>query len=264
MFKTSCKYVVIFFVVAMLSVVCAASGYAHDTWVVMQNYTPKVSEPAVLNVANAHLFAIPGGEFHTRDKVDKVFFIGPDAGDIPSVAQGDTGYQSNAPLKAQGTYMAVALPVSGFFSKTTEGYQRGKSRKDIKDVIECTFSEKYAKSLFTVGTPGGKAFSKVLGHTMEIVPMADPATLKEGDELSVKVLLEGKPARTYVYGTYAGFSKEANTFGYTTHTDKDGVAKIRLIRSGAWLLVVKQEKPYPDAAECDKKSYAATLTFHVR
>jgi len=258
-----CKYVRIF-VVVMLSLVCAASGYAHDTWVVMQSYTPKVSEPAVLKVANAHLFAIPGEEFHTRDKVDKVFFMGPDAGELPAVPQGNTGYQSNAPLKAQGTYMAVALPVNGFFSKTTEGYQRGKSKKDIKDVIECRFSEKYAKSLFTVGTPGGNAFSKVLGHTMEIVPMADPATLKEGDELSVKVLFEGKPASTYVYGTYAGFSKEANTFGYTTHTDKEGVAKIRLIKSGTWLLVVKQEMPYPDKAECDKKSCAATLTFHVR
>ncbi|NJL58947.1 MAG: DUF4198 domain-containing protein [Desulfobacteraceae bacterium] len=134
----------------------------------------------------------------------------------------------------------------------------------MKDAIECRFSEKYAKSLFTVGTAGGHAFSKVLGHTMEIVPLNDPATLKEGDELSVKVLLEGKPASTYIYGTYAGFSKEANTFGYTTRTDKDGVAKIRLIRSGTWLLVVKQEMPYPDTAECDKKSCAATLTFQIK
>ncbi len=263
MFETSCKYVRMFLGVVMLSVVCAASGYAHDTWIVMQNYTPKASEPAVLNVANAHLFAIPGGDFHTRDRVEKVFFLSPDDKNISSAPQGETAYQSDA-LKAQGTYLAVALPVNGFFSKTTEGYQRGKSKKDIKDVIECTFSEKYAKALFTVGTPGGNAFSKVLGHTMEIVPMADPATLKEGDELSVKVLFEGKPASTYVYGTYAGFSKEANTFGYTTHTDKDGVAKIRLIKSGTWLLLVKQEKPYPNATECDKKSCAATLTFQIR
>lgn len=263
MFETSCKYVRMFLVVVMLSAVCAASGYAHDTWVVMQNYMPKPSEAAVLKVANAHLFAIPGEEFHTRDKVEKVFFLSPDDKNIPSTPQGEIAYQSDA-LKAQGTYLAVALPVNGFFSKTTEGYQRGKSKKDIKDVIQCTFSEKYAKSLFTVGTAGGNAFSKVLGHTMEIVPMADPATLKEGDELSVKVLFEGKPASTYIYGTYAGFSKEANTFGYTTHTDKEGVAKIGLIKSGTWLLIAKQEMPYPNTAECDKKSCAATLTFHLR
>ncbi len=213
--KTGCKYVRMLLAVAVLSFVCAASGYAHDTWIVMQEYMLKASQPAVLNVANAHLFTVPGGEFNSHDRIDKVYFLGTDAKDIASAPLGETGYQSDA-LNAQGTYMAVALPVNGFASKTTEGYQRGKSKKDIKDVIECRFSEKYAKALFTVGNPGGETFSKVLGHTMEIIPLNDPATLKEGDDLNVKVLFEGNPARTYIYGTYAGFSKEANTFGYTT------------------------------------------------
>ena len=72
--------------------------------------------------------------------------------------------------------------------------------------------------------------------------------MKKGDELPVKVLLEGKPARTIVFGTYAGFSPEANTFAYTTATDKEGVANIRLLSNGPWASVAKQgDMAYPDA-----------------
>ncbi len=82
--KTGFKYVGMLLAAAMLSLMCAASGYAHDTWIVMQSYTPEASQPAVLNVANAHLFEIPGAEFNTRDRIDKVYFFAPDAGNIPS------------------------------------------------------------------------------------------------------------------------------------------------------------------------------------
>lgn len=258
------KYVQMFSVVVLLSAVHAAAGYAHDMWINMQDYTPDKSKPAALSVGFGHGFVIPGKEFLSRDQVDKVFFLSPDGKEIPLIPEGNEKYQSKTPLKAEGSYVAVVKKQGGFSSKTVEGVQRGKSKKDLKDVIECSYSEKYAKASFTVGTPGGEAFLQVLGHQMEIVPLKDPAKLKEGDELPVKVLFQGKPTRTYVYGTYAGFSSESNTFAYTTYTDKDGIAKIKVIKGGTWLLIVKQEMAYPDAAVCDKLSCAASLTFRVR
>jgi uncharacterized GH25 family protein len=258
------KYVQMCFAVVLLSAIYAASGYAHDMWINMQDYTLDKSKPAVLTVGYGHSFVIPGKEFLSRDQVDKVFFIGPDGKEIFSTPAENEKYLSNNPLQTEGSYVAVVKQRGGFFSKTTEGYKQGKSKKDLKDVIECRYSEKYAKALFAVGAPGGDAFSQVLGHQMEIVPLKDPAKLKEGDEFPVKVLFQGKPVRTYVYGTYAEFSNESNTFAYTTYTDKDGIAKIKVIKAGTWLLIVKQEMAYPDVMVCDKMSYAASLTFKVR
>lgn len=249
------------FSVLLLAVQISIS-HAHDMWINMQDYELDLSKPAVLTLGWGHQFVVPGKDVMSRDRVEKVFFIGPDANET-AIPQGDNAYQSPTPLK-KGSWVAVAIPQNGFSSKTTEGYQRGKSKKDIKDVIECSFSEKYAKALFAVGSPGGEAFSQVLGHKLEIVPMKDPSTLKEGDDLPVKVLLEGKPARNYVYGTYAGFSSEPSTFAYTTYTDKDGIAKIKMIKTGIWLLIVKHETPYPDLAVCDKQTYTAVLTFQIK
>lgn len=247
------------FVFAAQSMVC----HAHDAWVVMQEYAVSKSKPAVLTVANAHRFVVPCDEPMPPDRLEKVIFVTPAGKELPAARQGDKLHQSGG-LDTTGTYVAVATPQNGFSSKTPAGYQRGKSKKDLKDVVECRYSEKNAKALFTVGAPGGDAFSKPLGHKMEIIPMNDPATIKEGDYLTVKVLIEGKPARTNVYGTYAGFSDESGTFCYTTRTDKEGVAKIRIIKGGVWLLLAKEEMHYPDASVCDKLSYAASLTFQVK
>jgi uncharacterized GH25 family protein len=262
--KVITKRLLICFVAASLMFVCAVTCYAHDTWIIMQNYTMDKSITAVFSIANAHSFVIPGKKLLPRDQVDKAFFLDPDGKEIPAVAGADDSFQSKTVLKTPGSYVAVVKKQGGFSSKTTDGYKRGKNKKDLKDVLECNYSEKYAKALFTAGTPGGKSFSQVIGHPIEIVPLQDPAKLKKGDILTVKILFQGKPARTNVYGTYAGFSEESGTFAYTTSTDKDGIAKIKLINEGTWLLLVKQETVYPDATVCDKQSCTASLTFRVR
>ena len=45
--------------------------------------------------------------------------------------------------------------------------------------------------------------------------------------------------------------------------DKEGVAEIKMIHNGVWVLIAKREEAYPDAAECDKQAWAASLTFEI-
>jgi hypothetical protein len=92
-----------------------------------------------------------------------------------------------------------------------------------------------------------------------------PTTLKAGSMLDVKVFFDGKPAAsTVVFGTYAGFSDIPGTFAYTTSTNKEGIAQIKLIKSGAWLLMSKREQGYKDPAVCDKQALAGSMTFQVK
>lgn len=237
---------------------------AHDTWITMQSYTVEKSKQASYTVANAHKLVIPDDKPLSCDQIETAFILAPDGKETACVTEGTDIFKSAAPVKTSGTYLAVAKKKGGFSSKTPDGYQRGKNKQDVKNVVECSYSEKYAKAVFAVGAASGNAYAKVFGHPLEIVPMQDPAGLKKGDALAVQVLAQGQPVRAIIYGTYEGFSPEANAFAYTTSTDKQGMAKIRMIGSGVWLLVVKQDSAYPDAAVCDKKTLAATLTFKVK
>jgi uncharacterized GH25 family protein len=248
----------------LLSILICQTAWAHDLWITMDADQVNKGGSGTAAVFSSHHFPAPASDYLAPERADKIFFITPGGRQVTATQAKDGTFEPQSALKEKGTYVAVALPVNGFFTKTPEGYQLGKSKKDVTSPLQCRFSQKYAKAIFARGNGGGSAFSKPLGHAMEIVPMKDPVSLKTGDILPVKVLLEGKPARTYIYGTYAGFSESANTFAYTTRTDKEGIAQIRIIHDGDWLLIAKQEEAYPDAAECDLKSWAASLTFEIQ
>jgi uncharacterized GH25 family protein len=251
-------------VLILSSIFFCQTVWAHDLWMTVTPYVVDKTDPPSLSIFSAHRFPAGAEDYLAADRLDQVFLISPNGAKVTASVKADGKYGPQASLKDTGTYLAVALPRNGFATKTTEGYQKGKTKKDVDNVIECKYSRKFAKAVFTVGRPGGEAVSTPLGHAMEIVPLKDPATLKTGDVLPVKVLVEGKPARTLVFGTYAGFSESPNTFGYTTRSDKEGVARIKLIHGGAWVLIAKHEEAYPDTAECDKQAWAATLTFEIQ
>jgi nickel transport protein len=93
---------------------------------------------------------------------------------------------------------------------------------------------KFAKSL-----TGRGAFDKVVGHDLEIVPMADPAGVNPGGELRVCFLFHGAPlaadARSSApVGTTPVAEKDIPRF----RTDAPGVATIPIVTAGPTLLVI--------------------------
>ena len=239
---------------ALISWICLTTPVqAHDTWVSPSVFQAEKGTAPDYTVSNSHHFPALAEDIMDSGRLDKLYTVAPDG----------TPLSKAASFSGEGTHVAVAVPVNGFATKTPDGYQRGKNKTQVATPIFCRKSMKFAKSIFTVGQAGGDAWARPLGHAMEIIPLKDPASLKTGDTLPVKVLRDGEPVRTFVFGTYEGFSSQSNTFGYTTRTDKEGVANIELIHGGPWLLIAKVEEAYPDPATCDSQRWAATLTFRV-
>ena len=255
-----------FFTIGLVisTIIFASQSMAHDLWATMDSYQMAQNKIASATVYSSHHFPAPVADIIPPERMEQFLFVSPDGQQTVATSNGKGVYDSKAVFAKAGTYLAMALPVNGFATKTPEGYQRGKSRKDVKNPITCSHSQKFAKAVFSVGKPGGDAYSKPLGHAMEIIPLKDPSLLKTGGVLPVKVLLEGKPFRTFVYGTYVGFSENPDTFAYTTRADKDGLAEIKIVQDGVWVLIAKAEENYPDASECDKQRWAASLTFKVQ
>ena len=121
--------------------------------------------------------------------------------------------------------------------------------------------EKFSKALVNV-TPADNGFSTVIGDTLEIVPVTNPATVRPGDELTVTVLFKGQPLTTNVYATYDGFSTEENTYAYYSEGHKDGTAKVKITRPGLWMVRVQHTAP-EHTEDYDRYVARAVLLFEV-
>jgi uncharacterized GH25 family protein len=253
--------------VSILLVMLTVPAHAHFMWINVADYSPMEKGTATLNIGWGHSFGnLVGNVLWDMGRLDDVVLLGPTGENLGMASQNEIEFKVKKPIKQAGAYMAAAKRKEGFFSKTTEGY-KGQSKKGLKNVIQCSYSGGYAKAVINVGE-GGKegtetVVSKPLGHTLEIVPLENPGDLDVGDYLPIEVIHDGKALSTEVYATYVGFSTDG-AWAYTTKSDKNGIARIKMLHSGIWLIKISHQKPFPDTRECDQYSYTATLTFEVK
>jgi uncharacterized GH25 family protein len=122
---------------------------------------------------------------------------------------------------------------------------------------------KFAKALIAVASADDDGYKKALGHMLEIVPASNVMKVRAGDELSFKILLDGKPVRSQVLATYDGFSRHSMTFAYATESTADGVAAVKISHPGIWMVRV-EKRIEANAKEFDLLGLKATLVFFVQ
>lgn len=118
---------------------------------------------------------------------------------------------------------------------------------------------KLAKTYVAVGSASAdRSWEEPAGLRLEIVPLQDPTALREGSQLAVRVLREGRPvADLSVSALPPGHAKPI-----TTRTDGDGRALFLLDRAGPWLLrgtLIEESS----AADLEWETLFATLSISV-
>lgn len=257
------RFLLVVSVILLTGALLCPNASAHYLSVNADKYFPKVGEEITISLGMEHQF--PAKESGEVKKMEKMYVIGPDGNQIDLKMMPEGEKKLVAPIKIKfdkpGTYLVVAEKKKGFVTKTTDGYQQ-KSKKELKNVVKSYWSEGHAKAIIVVGKPSGNAAQKSVGWRFQVIPSADPGTLKKGDALNAAVTLDGKPLDTEVSATYAGFSAEKDIFAQKAKTDK-GSAKIELSSSGVWLIKANHSMPYSNLEEADEHSFTSSVTFGV-
>lgn len=121
------------------------------------------------------------------------------------------------------------------WSQTPDGMLAGdKNTLSGKRIIYTNKYEKFVKVLLNPST-GDDSFSKPIGQALEIVPLDNPAGVKVGDEIKVRVLYNGQPVAVQVYASYMGFSNQQNTYAYYTEPE-EGDPVVKVTAKGMWLI----------------------------
>ncbi len=126
--------------------------------------------------------------------------------------------------------------------------------------------EKYTRFLKTLVQSGanrrGNAYEKQLGHTLEILLLKNPYTLRPGEEMTAQVLYRGRPLER---GSVEAISKDAagTVTVQAMKTDKSGKIRFPLRTVGTWMVRITHMIPSTDAT-ADWESFWASYTFAVR
>ena len=245
---------------------------AHTLWINLTDYSPRWHQDygaaTKLYMGWGHHY--PAADFLRPEALNGLSMVGPE-GDKKELTPGPGGLlATRVEFEGPGGYILCAVKKPGYYTMYEKGrkvHHKLGPKEGLEGVILSLYFEQYAKALINVGKVKGNPFEKPVGHRLEIVPLANPYSLKGdgGHLLPVKVLFDGKPAKyVRVYATYMGFSTR-DDFAFATFTDGEGVARIRLLHWGPWLIkAVKKSTASGDMREkCDEISLIATLTFEV-
>ena len=237
----------------------ATPALAHYPWLTLTKYDLNPGQKIKAFIGWGHQF--PVEDLLKAEEIAAVTIHTPDGKKISAPVIND--FQFQGPSQDQpGVYLVTAEKKPGFYTRMEKGFAR-KSKKGLKNVQSCTRSIAFMKAVANIGQGGGKV-DRIVGHDLELVPMKNPADLKVGDTLPIRVLFQGKPVEDYpkVLATYAGFPS-SKAYAHANSAGKDGVANLRILHPGLWVVYVNIKVPYPDLNECDQTSYTSVLTFRI-
>lgn len=154
-----------------------------------------------------------------------------------------------APMKFAADCAAVIVSVSSGYWTKTPWETRNVPKTGVAGALASWLSEESVKR---VGRWSSSA-AQPMSEGLEIVPLANPLSLKTDDKLTVRVV-EGRQPRAGVPVAYGGDVRGA--------TGTDGTISIRIRHGGVQLITTSIETPLTDG-RADKRIQSATLQFDL-
>lgn len=252
----------LFFLVMLVgSVGLASAAWAHYLWLNVDNHHPRPGDRVSIELGWGHKFPHDGQPRKEMLKQLRIAVYGPQGFKRVLAVYLNKGRLAPMTVKLdQPGYYLVQATVKGYVTKTTEGYFY-KPKDELENVVKSYWSETVAKALIQVGQGADGPLGLGLGNRFELVPVQGGDKVVQGGFFPVKVLLDDKPVKTMVYATYDGFSQMKDTFAWTTRSNEKGLAEIKILHKGCWLLKAGEELPYDHSDKADVYRFISTLTF---
>jgi uncharacterized GH25 family protein len=258
-------------VMGVLVVAAVPELKAHDLWLVPPEKAA-VDQPVLIQ-CNVGMDFPKSESAPDPGKFKRRLLVLPDGseGELNSAGQKDnSGLLQFVPAKA-GVYVAavetppklITLKAQAFNEYLiTDGMAHIYLLRAREKTLDQPGKERYSKhvkAIVAVGDGGGDP-CRVLGMTLELVPLRNPLKVKVGEALPLRVLFQGKPlAEANVGWQHPGDGETAR--GYV-RTDAKGEALIPMARTG--LITVRlTHMTRPKAAEYEWESFWATLTWRL-
>ena len=250
---------------------------SHELFLKTDSHFLKSGQPSILYLFNGTFDT--SENTITRDRIVNAKVIGPDFEYHPEDSdyydEGNATFLRIKPEKA-GTYVAGISTLSRMielnaaeFKEYLEHEELNEliARREKKGISDQSASEKYSKhvkAILQVDKNKTNHYEQKLGYPIEFVPLQNPFEVKPGDDLSFRLLLDGKPLSDQtVHFSHRNPNSESSNDESSSKTDKDGVVTIPVNEIGKWYIATIHITESTEKG-IDYESNWATLTFEIR
>ena len=248
-----------------------ANCFAHDTWLSPSSYSADVGKPITFDLTS-------GMEFPTLDaaiKPERVakagFRVAGDEGALKDFKSGEHALRTEHAFTREGAAIVwlqlspkdIELSdddVAHYLEeiRASDEVQRAWAAQKGKQKWKELYT-KCAKTCVAVGTAdAGRSSAEQVGMALEFVPLADPTSLRAGEQAKFKLLRHGQP----LANTAVALHREGDKGPRYETTDSEGVVTFQLEKSGPSMLATVHLRP-PNA-DGPWQSEFSTFTFDVK
>ncbi len=229
----------------------AAVLHAHDFWLVPDAFRVSVGSWLRVHGQTSSKFPTSEAAIGSDRVADARIFGATDQSQIRELSRSGTSLVlRHRPTSPGQRIVAVTLHARSV-RESAEGFRRYLVLEGAPEALERYQREgllptdsitrryaKYAKTLVEVGPRGSRAFSRVVGHQAEFVPLSDPAALAPGDTpAQPAALLRGQPpARTKLHTGSVPSVSVGGRACRDAGNHAEGITRAPIDRAGLWNL----------------------------
>jgi len=250
--------------------------FAHDLYLKMDGFFVGVNEKISVKVLNGSFMDSEGAVTFARlqdtsvispsgtrtnpkeadfTKEDKTSFLNLQPAEAGNYIVGLSTMPREIDLKAKD--FNEYLSEDGIPDTLLERKRKKQLSKDVRERYS-----KHVKTIFQVGDRQSENYKTALGYPVEIVPQTNPYALKTGDAFEFLCVKDGKALANQFVMTGRDEDGKLIT-GENVRTDKNGIAKIKLVGAGKWYVKFIQMTLLKDP-KINYESKWATLTFEIK
>lgn len=260
----------------------AATLSAHDFWLIPNAFT--IASGSVLEVRGQTSSRFPTSEVAvTPDRVaDARIVDASGTTHLRDISVADQSLLIREPVRTPGQKIVAVTTKPRSVRESAEGFRNYLVVEGAPEALERYEREgklptdsitrryaKYAKTMVEVGRDGPRAYEQVVGHPLEFVPLSDPAALRAGDTLRVRLLFRGQPLagiKVHASGVPAGAgvapaAAAERAQEVTADTDARGVVRIPVGREGLWNARTLHIEPAPAGSGADWDTHWVSFVF---
>jgi len=232
-----------------LAVACAATlatplaASAHAIW-----FAQRAGELALVYGHGAEDLSV----IKRLDKITSVRGVGA-AGDEVPVSLTRTDHLAFVKLDSSPAIVTATLD-NGLWSQGPDGKWVGKGKDEVPGAQQSGRYLKYTSHLRVL--PQG-AVAPVPGLGLQLVPAGPKFPHHKGETLTLRVLLDGKPAVGALVRPDAVNDPDAKP----VKAGRDGLVTLKVRNQGLNVIEAQAVSPPADAAKADKTAHTATLSF---